>query len=120
MFSCTRRPNFSPFAKFPLHVPNLHSKELEEIPYFLPVLLEICDSFSFSPFWSEDFTFDVPREFHTLAFYLYEKDKLKWSDNIIGKVPFRKDELHQFKGKDQWFSLVNVDADTEVQVRKNL
>lgn len=68
-----------------------------------------------SPFWSEDFTFDVPREFHTLAFYLYEKDKLKWSDNIIGKVPFRKDELHQFKGKDQWFSLVNVDADTEVQ-----
>ncbi|PIK46528.1 putative ras GTPase-activating protein 3, partial [Apostichopus japonicus] len=68
-----------------------------------------------SPFWSEDFTFDVPREFHTLAFYVYEKDKLKRSENILGKVPFRKDELKQCEGKDRWFPLVNVDADTEVQ-----
>ncbi|XP_071838198.1 ras GTPase-activating protein 3-like isoform X3 [Apostichopus japonicus] len=68
-----------------------------------------------SPFWSEDFTFDVPREFHTLAFYVYEKDRLKRSENILGKVPFRKDELKQCEGKDRWFPLVNVDADTEVQ-----
>lgn len=69
-----------------------------------------------SPFWSEDFTFDVPREFHTLAFYVYEKDRLKRSENILGKVQFRKDELKQCEGKDRWFPLVNVDADTEVQV----
>ncbi len=74
-------------------------------------------SLNFSPFWSEEYTFDVPREFRTLSFYVYEKDWLKRSSSsVIGKVALRRDELHRLQNKDQWFPLTPVDSDSEVQV----
>ena len=70
----------------------------------------------FSPFWAEETTFDVPREFHQLSFYIHEKDWLKRSDSVVKKVALRRDELPRYHGKDQWFPLQAVDSDSEVHV----
>ncbi|XP_071798540.1 ras GTPase-activating protein 3-like [Asterias amurensis] len=66
------------------------------------------------PFWAEETTFDVPREFHQLSFYIHEKDWLKRSDSVVKKVALRRDELPRYHGKDQWFPLQAVDSDSEV------
>ena len=40
------------------------------------------------------------------------------TDKIIGKVSIKKDDLNKYHGKDQWFPITLVDADSEVQVSK--
>ncbi|KAK3850079.1 hypothetical protein Pcinc_043192 [Petrolisthes cinctipes] len=37
------------------------------------------------------------------------------TDKIMGKVSIKKDDLHKYHGKDQWFPITPVDADSEVQ-----
>ncbi|XP_077988011.1 ras GTPase-activating protein 3-like [Glandiceps talaboti] len=68
-----------------------------------------------SPFYSEECGFDIPRKFRTVGFYIYDKDRLKRSDAIIGKASLRRDELHHYHGHDHWLQLTPVDADSEVQ-----
>lgn len=72
-----------------------------------------------SPFWGEEYIFDIPIKFRMLSFYIYEKDKLKRSDSAIGKVALRRGELHKCQSKDQWYPLTPIDQDTEVQVSFN-
>ena len=71
---------------------------------------------SLSVFFGEEFQFDIPREFRFLSFYLYDRDRPMKTDKIMGKVSIKKDDLHKYHGKDQWFPITPVDADSEVQV----
>lgn len=73
--------------------------------------------FSMSVFFGEEFQFDIPREFRFLSFYLYDRDRPMKTDKIMGKVSIKKDDLHKYHGKDQWFPITPVDADSEVQVK---
>lgn len=69
-----------------------------------------------SPFFGEEFQFEIPRRFRNLAFYLYDREKLVNSkDKVIGKVAIKRDELNKFHAKESWFPFVPVDADSEVQ-----
>ncbi|XP_045624845.1 ras GTPase-activating protein 3 [Procambarus clarkii] len=68
-----------------------------------------------SAFFGEEFQFDIPREFRFLSFYLYDRDRPMKTDRIMGKVSIKKDDLHKYHGKDQWFPITPVDADSEVQ-----
>ncbi|ROT82095.1 ras GTPase-activating protein 3 isoform X1 [Penaeus vannamei] len=68
-----------------------------------------------SAFFGEEFQFDIPREFRFLSFYLYDRDRPMKTDKIMGKVSIKKDDLHKYHGKDQWFPITPVDADSEVQ-----
>lgn len=73
-------------------------------------------SFSSSPFFSEDFQFEVPRRFRYLSVYIYDRDRHLKQDKIIGKVAVKREELHTYHNKDHWFPILPVDADSEVQV----
>ncbi|XP_050714629.1 GTPase-activating protein-like isoform X2 [Eriocheir sinensis] len=68
-----------------------------------------------SVFFGEEFQFDIPREFRFLSFYLYERDRPMKTDKIMGKVSIKKEHLHKYHGRDQWFPITPVDADSEVQ-----
>lgn len=37
-------------------------------------------------------------------------------DKVLGKVAIKREDLHKYNGKDYWFPIINVDADSEVQV----
>ena len=69
-----------------------------------------------SPFWAEETTFDVPREFRQLSFFVHEKDWLKRSDTAVGKVALKRKDLHRYHGKDHWLALQAVDSDSEIYV----
>lgn len=71
-----------------------------------------------SVFFGEEFQFDIPREFRFLSFYLYERDRPMKTDKIMGKVSIKKEHLHKYHGRDQWFPITPVDADSEVQVNR--
>lgn len=73
-----------------------------------------------SVFFGEEFQFDIPREFRFLSFYLYERDRPMKTDKIMGKVSIKKEHLHKYHGRDQWFPITPVDADSEVQVKWKL
>ncbi|KAG1708492.1 Ras GTPase-activating protein 3 [Nymphon striatum] len=66
-----------------------------------------------SPFFGEEFNFEVPPKFRFLSVYVHDQDNKK--DKIIGKVSIKKENLHKYHGKDHWFPILNVDADSEVQ-----
>lgn len=76
----------------------------------------------FSPFFGEEFQFEVPRTFRHLSFYIYDKDSraVNNRDKILGKVAIKKDELCQYHGKDHWFPIKPVDSDSEVQGKVNV
>lgn len=73
--------------------------------------------FIISPFFSEDFQFEVPRRFRYLSVYIYDRDRSLKQDKVIGKVAVKREELHSYHSKDNWFPILPVDADSEVQVR---
>ncbi|EDO43446.1 predicted protein [Nematostella vectensis] len=73
---------------------------------------------SLSPFFGEDVHFEVPRDFRSLCFYLYDTD-LIGRDTVLGKVAIRKEDLYKYHS-DTWFPLRHVHADTEVQGRIHL
>nr|XP_019950456.1 PREDICTED: ras GTPase-activating protein 2-like [Paralichthys olivaceus] len=74
---------------------------------------------SVSPFYGEDFYFEIPRPFQCLSFYVYAKSVFP-RDPAVGKVSIRKDELCKYSGKEDWFSLQPVDPNSEVQGKVHL
>ncbi|XP_009444853.1 ras GTPase-activating protein 2 isoform X7 [Pan troglodytes] len=73
---------------------------------------------SLSPFFSEEFYFEIPRTFQYLSFYVYDKNVLQ-RDLRIGKVAIKKEDLCNHSGKETWFSLQPVDSNSEVQVTRS-
>lgn len=103
----------------------------------------------FSPFYGEDFYFEIPRPFQCLSFYVYAKSmfqirdlpvgqylsplfclmyktntqctcQLKLVCVFVGKVAIRKEDLYKYCGKENWFHLQPVDPNSEVQVSEQL
>lgn len=103
----------------------------------------------FSPFYGEDFYFEIPRPFQCLSFYVYAKTmfqirdlpvgqylsplfclmyktntqctcQLKIAYVFVGKVAIRKEDLYKYCGKENWFHLQPVDPNSEVQVSEYL
>ncbi|KAJ8362257.1 hypothetical protein AAFF_G00386730, partial [Aldrovandia affinis] len=71
-----------------------------------------------SPFYGEDFYFEIPRPFQYLSFYVYAKSVFR--DLPVGKVAIRKEDLCKFSGKEHWFCLQPVDPNSEVQGKVHL
>lgn len=67
-------------------------------------------SFYFSPFWGEEFEFEIPRRFRYLGVCVYERDR------PLGRVTVRRDQLTSFNDKDHWFPLRPLNVESEVQV----
>ncbi|KAJ8410497.1 hypothetical protein AAFF_G00194010 [Aldrovandia affinis] len=74
---------------------------------------------SLSPFYGEDFYCEIPRSFRHLSFYLFDRDVFR-RDSSIGKVAVKKEDLQKYHGKDTWFQLQHVSADSEVQGKVHL
>nr|XP_036878839.1 ras GTPase-activating protein 2 isoform X5 [Manis javanica] len=74
---------------------------------------------SLSPFFSEEFYFEIPRTFQYLSFYVYDKNVLQ-RDLRIGKVAIKKEDLCNHSGKETWFLLQPVDSNSEVQGKVHL
>ena len=73
---------------------------------------------SFSPFFSEDYSFRVPRDFSKLSFYLCEPGLHK--DSQFGKLSILHDDLKaNGTREEQWYPIQHIDADSEVQVCTN-
>lgn len=68
-----------------------------------------------SPFFGEEYQFEIPRKFRYLAVYVWDRDKHLKQDKAIGKIAIKREELHSYNHKDHWFALQSVDADSEVQ-----
>uniref|UniRef100_A0A672RCZ1 RAS p21 protein activator 2 n=1 Tax=Sinocyclocheilus grahami TaxID=75366 RepID=A0A672RCZ1_SINGR len=75
---------------------------------------------SVSPFYSEDFYFEIPRPFQCLSFYVYAKSMFQIRDLPVGKVAIRKEDLYKYCGKENWFQLQPVDPHSEVQGKVHL
>ncbi|XP_045555598.1 ras GTPase-activating protein 3 isoform X1 [Salmo salar] len=69
---------------------------------------------SLCPFYGEDFYCEIPRSFRHLSFYIFDRDVFR-RDSSIGKVAVQKEDLQRYHGKDTWFPLQHVSADSEVQ-----
>uniref|UniRef100_A0A8C9W284 Ras GTPase-activating protein 3 n=1 Tax=Scleropages formosus TaxID=113540 RepID=A0A8C9W284_SCLFO len=69
---------------------------------------------SLCPFYGEDFYCEIPRSFRHLSFYIFDRDVFR-RDSSIGKVAVKKENLQKYHGKDTWFQLQPVSADSEVQ-----
>ncbi|XP_053565798.1 ras GTPase-activating protein 2 [Bombina bombina] len=74
---------------------------------------------SLNPFYGEDFFFEIPRTFHNLSFYIYDKSVLQ-RDLRIGKVSIKKDDLSECGGKETWLPLQPIDSNSEVQGKVHL
>ncbi|XP_017777247.1 PREDICTED: GTPase-activating protein isoform X2 [Nicrophorus vespilloides] len=73
-----------------------------------------------SPFFGEEFQFEVPRKFRYLSVYLYDRDRHLKQDKVLGKVAIKREELAPYNNKDHWFPIRPVDADSEVQGKANI
>lgn len=71
----------------------------------------------FSPFFCEEYNFEIPRRFRYLSIYVYDRDK---TEKVVGKVALKREELSTYNNKDHWFALKCVDADSEVQGKCNV
>ncbi|KAG7463535.1 hypothetical protein MATL_G00177580 [Megalops atlanticus] len=74
---------------------------------------------SLCPFYGEDFYCEIPRSFRHLSFYIFDRDVFR-RDSSIGKVAVKKEDLQKYHGKDTWFQLQHVSADSEVQGKVHL
>ncbi|XP_077204903.1 ras GTPase-activating protein 2 isoform X5 [Paroedura picta] len=72
-----------------------------------------------SPFFGEEFYFEIPRTFQFLSFYIYDKSVIQ-RDLRIGKVAIKKEDLSRYAGKEPWFMLQPVDSNSEVQGKVHL
>ncbi|XP_031429662.1 ras GTPase-activating protein 2 isoform X3 [Clupea harengus] len=72
-----------------------------------------------SPFYGEDFYFEIPRPFQCLSFYVYFKSVFQ-RDLPVGKVSIRKEDLSKISGKENWFTLQPVDPNSQVQGKVHL
>nr|XP_027196706.1 ras GTPase-activating protein 3-like [Dermatophagoides pteronyssinus] len=75
------------------------------------------------PFFGEEFHFDIPRIFHYLSIYVYEREKSSvhhhQSSNrnrSLGKVILRNDQLKNFNTWEElWFPLIPVNFTPEIK-----
>ncbi|XP_074061904.1 rasGAP-activating-like protein 1 isoform X3 [Macrotis lagotis] len=69
-----------------------------------------------NPFWGEEYTLNLPLDFHHLAFYVLDEDTIG-HDDIIGKISLSKETIAAAnpRGIDSWLNLSHVDPDEEVQ-----
>lgn len=74
----------------------------------------------FSPFFGEEFQFEVPRKFRYLSIYLFDRDRHLKQDKVLGKVAIKREDLATYNNKDHWFAIRPVDADSEVQGKANI
>ncbi|KAK2538309.1 Rasa2 [Columba guinea] len=74
---------------------------------------------SLSPYFGEEFYFEIPRPFQWLSFYMYDKSVLQ-KDLRIGKVSIKKEDLCNYTGKENWFMLQPVDSNSEVQQKEDV
>ncbi|XP_041919616.1 ras GTPase-activating protein 2 isoform X1 [Alosa sapidissima] len=72
-----------------------------------------------SPFYGEDFYFEIPRPFQCLSFYVYSKSVFQ-RDLPVGKVSIRKEDLCKISGRENWFTLQPVDPNSQVQGKVHL
>lgn len=68
-----------------------------------------------SPFFGEEYQFEIPRSFRYLSVYVWDRDKHIKQDKPYGKIAIKREDLHQYNHKDHWFPLRPVDEDSEVQ-----
>lgn len=68
-----------------------------------------------SPLYCQEFHFEIPRKFRFLSIYVYDRERTVNKDKVLGKVAIKREDLHKYNGKDHWFPILNVDADSEVQ-----
>ncbi|XP_060598929.1 ras GTPase-activating protein 3-like isoform X2 [Ruditapes philippinarum] len=85
------------------------SLDREEI--YRTAVVEKCSN----PFYGEEFHGEIPRQFRYLSCYVYEKP-----DKVIGKVSLLKKELHKYHGKEHWFPILPLEANSEVQGKVHL
>ncbi|KAF4519154.1 hypothetical protein B566_EDAN008216, partial [Ephemera danica] len=72
-----------------------------------------------SPFYGEEFEFEVPRRFRWLAVYV--RDMVgPGTSRVIGKAALRRQQLLQVHGKDHWFPLRPGKAHLELRVDRVL
>ncbi|XP_066540934.1 ras GTPase-activating protein 2 [Hoplias malabaricus] len=102
------------------------SNRLRDVGTFCTISLDQEEVFrtkvhekSLSPFYGEDFYFEIPRPFQCLSFYVYAKSVFQ-REQPVGKVWIRKDELCKYSGKEHWFALQPVDPNSEVQGKVHL
>ncbi|KAM6258065.1 ras GTPase-activating protein 2 [Porphyrio hochstetteri] len=74
---------------------------------------------SSSPYFGEEFYFEIPRTFQWLSFYIFDKSVLQ-KDLRIGKVSIKKEDLCNYTGTENWFMLQPVDSNSEVQGKVHL
>ncbi|XP_035796216.1 GTPase-activating protein-like isoform X1 [Anopheles albimanus] len=68
-----------------------------------------------SPFFGEEYQFEIPRKFRYLSVYVWDRDRHLKQDKPYGKIAIRREDLYQYNHKDHWFPLRPVDEDSEVQ-----
>ncbi|CAH1105681.1 unnamed protein product [Psylliodes chrysocephalus] len=73
-----------------------------------------------SPFFGEEFQFEVPRNFRFISIYVLDRDRHLKQDKVLGKVAIRREQLSSYNNKDHWFPIKAVDADSEVQGKANI
>lgn len=102
------------------------SNRLRDVGTFCTISLDQEEVFrtkvyekSLSPFYGEDFYFEIPRPFQCLSFHVYAKSVFQ-RDLPVGKVSIRKDDLSKYSGKEHWFGLQPVDPNSEVQGKVHL
>lgn len=92
------------------HVCNDAHSSFVSYPY---IILALPTSILHSPFFAEEFHFEIPRRFRNLAFYVYDHDSSR--DKVLGKVALKREDLHVYHGKDHWLPIKAVDEDSEVE-----
>ncbi|KAL3282183.1 hypothetical protein HHI36_005377 [Cryptolaemus montrouzieri] len=75
---------------------------------------------SLSPFFGEEFQFEVPRNFRFVSIYVFDRDRHLKQDKVVGKVAIKREDLASYNNKDHWFPIKAVDADSEVQGKTNI
>uniref|UniRef100_H2ZJF0 Ras GTPase-activating protein 3 n=1 Tax=Ciona savignyi TaxID=51511 RepID=H2ZJF0_CIOSA len=80
---------------------------------------------SLSPFFQEEFDFDIPHNFRFLCFYFHDVqgDVLTKKDHVFAKVAVKKTDICKYNGKEHWFPLVPVEGrggDVQGQVHVEL
>ena len=73
-----------------------------------------------SPFFAEEFHFEVPRRFRHLAFYVCDKENKTGPGKALGKVAIRREDLNKYNGKDHWMPVYAVNEDSEVEGKIHL
>ncbi|OQV12884.1 Ras GTPase-activating protein 3 [Hypsibius exemplaris] len=76
-----------------------------------------------NPYFGAETQFEVPRQFRFLNVYVYDKNDPAPNGTVngaLGKVAIAKKDLQKFGGKDQWFPIIPIDADSEVKGKIHL